>query len=125
MEVGVSKIDEQHKELIARINAVTKMGTQSASKEETKKTIDMLSTYVIKHFTDEEQLHKQANYPKAQAHKEQHKAYLVEIKKMKDEFARNGPSPKFTLTMNNSVINWIVRHIKSSDADFGKFYNQR
>jgi len=123
MEVGVAKIDTQHKELVDRINALTKMGTQSVNSDETKKTLDMLGSYVVKHFSDEEALQKQVNYPEYEAHKQLHKNFIGELDKLKKEFDQNGYSAKFTLEISNTVIKWIVSHIKGSDVKFGKFYN--
>ena len=122
METGIAKVDEQHRVLVDRINAVVSMGAQSMSKEETQKTLDLLSAYVIKHFGDEEALQQQSKYPKYQEHSKQHKIYIGEINKLKQEFAQNGSSAKFTLDLSKSIIDWIVRHIKSSDVEFGKFY---
>ena len=122
METGVAKIDSQHKELVDRINAITAMGTKSISDEETKKTLDLLGTYIVKHFNDEEALQKQSNYPKYEQHCQQHKLYIGEFEKLKKEFAQNGHSAKYTLELSNSIINWIVRHIKSADVEFGKYY---
>ncbi|MDR2531372.1 MAG: bacteriohemerythrin [Oscillospiraceae bacterium] len=124
METGVKKIDEQHMELVDRINAVTSMGLKSISKEETQKTIDLLGDYIVKHFRDEEELQKQCNYPQFQTHQNLHKQYIAEFQKLKTEFAANGPSPKFTLTLSNSIVGWIVKHIKSADSQFGKYYKE-
>ncbi len=52
----------------------------------------------------------------------QHQLYINEIGKLKKEFAANGISPKFTLDLSNSIVNWIVRHIKTVDTEFGKYY---
>lgn len=123
MEVGVPKIDVQHKELIDRLNAVTAMGTKSVSREETQKTLDFLGDYIIKHFGDEEALQKQSGYPKYEWHRGQHQLYVTEFQKLKREFQANGISAKFTLDLNNSIINWIVRHIKTVDVELGKYYN--
>ncbi len=123
MEVGVPKIDAQHKELINRLNAVTAMGAKSVSKEETQKTLDLLGEYIVKHFGDEEALQRQSGYPKYEWHKGQHQIYIAEFQKLKREFAANGVSAKFTLELNSSIINWIVRHIKNVDAEFGKYYS--
>jgi hemerythrin len=120
MEVGVPKIDEQHKVLIDRLNAVTYMGIKSLSIEETQKTLDLLSEYVVKHFGDEEALQKQSGYPKYEWHKGQHQLYIDELKKMKRELTANGISVKFTMDLNNSIIDWIVKHIKKVDVEFGK-----
>jgi hemerythrin len=121
MEVGVSKIDTQHKELIDRLNAVRLMGAKSVSIEETQKTLDFLGDYIVKHFGDEEILQKQSGYPKYEWHKGQHKFYIDEFRKLKKEFAASGVSAKFTLDLNNSIVNWIVRHIKTVDVALGKY----
>ncbi len=125
MHVGVPKIDAQHQELIDRINSVTSMGAKSVSREETQRTLDLLGEYIVKHFGDEEALQKLSGYPKYEWHRGQHQIYIGEFQKLKREFAANGISAKFTLDLNNSIINWIVRHIKSVDTDFGKFYRAR
>ncbi len=125
MEVGVPKIDEQHKELVNRLNAVTTMGTTSASKEETQKTLNLLGDYIVKHFSDEEALQRQSGYPKYEWHKGQHQHYVDEFKKLKKEFDTNGASVKFSLDLNNSIITWIVKHIKSVDVEFGKHYRTK
>ena len=125
MEIGVPKIDEQHKELVNRLNAVTAMGASSVSNAETQKTLDLLGEYVVKHFNDEEALQKQSGYPKYDWHNGQHKLFVGELQKLEKEFAANGHSAKFTLDMNNSIINWIVRHIKSADVEFGKYYREK
>ncbi|MCL2254232.1 MAG: bacteriohemerythrin [Lachnospiraceae bacterium] len=123
MEVGVEKIDKQHKELIDRLNTLVEMGVHSVSHEETAKTLNLLTDYVKKHFSDEEFLQKQAKYPKYEWHKGQHQLYIDEFDKLKKEFELNGSSAKFTLELNKSIINWIVKHIKSADVELGKYLN--
>jgi len=125
METGVGMIDSQHRELIDRINAVVSMGVKSFSAEETQKTIDLLGGYITKHFGDEEKLQAQSGYPKSEWHKEQHQAYINGFEKLKKEFEGNGYSAKFTIGLNDSIIKWIVQHIKSADVEFGKFYNAK
>jgi hemerythrin len=122
METGIAKIDEQHRELITRLNAAITMGSKAISKEETQKTLDFLEKYVIKHFGEEEVLQMGSRYPKYDWHKGQHKAYVAEIKKMEKEFAEHGPSAKFTVALNTSLVNWLVRHIKIDDAEFARHY---
>jgi len=121
MEVGVLEIDTQHKELVDRLNALMSMGHDAASKEETQKTIDLLEEYIVKHFADEEELQRKNKYPEYESHKKMHELYIGEFQKLKKEFADNGHSLKFTMDLNNSLINWIVKHIKSADVELGKF----
>ena len=124
MATGVAKIDEQHRELVKRLNDVLAMGTKSFSKEETKKTIDFLGEYIIKHFNDEEALQRQCDYSKYEWHKGQHQKYINDFKKLKKEFSENGPSAKFTVSLNASLVEWIVNHIKAVDVEFGKHYRE-
>ena len=124
MEVGVSRIDEQHRELIDRINTVSAMGMKSVSKEEIQKTLDLLGAYILQHFRDEEELQRRSGFPNYDWHKGQHQVYIDEFEKLKKEFALNGPSAKFLLDLNKSIISWIVKHIKHADAEFGKYYKE-
>lgn len=121
MMTGVAKIDEQHKELVNRINAVVAMGSKSVSAEETSKTISFLGEYVIKHFNDEESLQRQYKYPQYESHKRQHQLFINDFKKLKEEFAANGPSATFSVHLNSSVVTWIIKHIKQLDVEFGKY----
>lgn len=69
MEVGVVEIDAQHMELVNRLNALTSMGHDAVSREETHKTLVMLEDYIIKHFSDEEEIQRKNNYPEYESHK--------------------------------------------------------
>ena len=122
MEVGVKLIDDQHKELISRINAFVDLGVKSYTKEETRKMLDSLGSYIRKHFTDEQKIHLDTKYPEATWHKEQHALYIKEFEALSEEYNKNGVSTAFTLKLTNSIIGWIVKHIKSADVTFGKYH---
>ena len=122
---NVEFIDNQHKELFKRINDVVALGVKSISKEETEKTLNFLSSYIVKHFNDEEALQRQVGYPKNEWHRSQHQFYISECNKLKAEYSANGPSAQFTLLLNKSIIEWIVKHIKNVDVDLGRHINER
>ena len=125
LEINVPQIDQQHRELFSRINRVIALGAKSVSKEETDKTLKLLSDYVVMHFRDEEALQRQSNFPKMEWHKEQHRLYIENLNKIKQEYEKNGPSVQFTLQLNKSIIDWIVKHIRSADTELGKFLNSQ
>ena len=125
MEVGVLEIDTQHLELVNRLNSLMSMGHDAVSMEETQKTLDLLEEYIVKHFADEEELQRKNKYPEYEAHKKLHKLFIGEFEKLKREFATSGHSLKFTMDLNNSLINWIVKHIKSADVELGKFLKNK
>ena len=125
METGVEKIDTQHRELISRINGVLAAGEKSASKEETKKTVDYLGEYIVKHFSDEQEIHRKSKYPKAEEHKGKHNLFINDFTKLENEFVANGNSMEFTMKLNSSLITWIVKHIKGDDVEFGRYYKEQ
>jgi len=122
LETGVEKIDSQHRELINRINSVLASNEKSASEAEIEKTLDYLGEYVVKHFSDEEELQIKSKYPKYAEHKQKHTFFIDEFKKLKAEFEGKCDSMDFTMKLNSSLINWIVKHIKGDDVELGKFY---
>ena len=122
METGVEKIDTQHRELICRINSLLAVEDEPASEEKTQKTIDYLGEYVVKHFSDEEELQVKSNYPRYAEHKQKHTLFIDEFSQLKNEFAGKSHSMEFAMKLNSSLITWIVKHIKGDDVEFGKYY---
>jgi hemerythrin len=122
METGVEKIDTQHRELISRINKLLEVGGSSASHEEIEKTIDYLGDYVVKHFSDEEELHIKSKYPRQPEHKKLHTSFIDDFAKLKAEYEKNGNSMEFTMKLNNILVTWIIKHIKGEDVEYGKYY---
>lgn len=124
METGIPKIDEQHRELYERINAVLQAGVSAVTKAETERTLSFLNDYVIRHFNDEENLQRESGYPDAEPHKALHKSFVATIDRLRQDFALNGPSAKFTLAVNQSVIDWLVKHIQNVDMAFARYYKK-
>ena len=124
METGVAKVDEQHRELINKINELITMGYQAFSKEETEKMIDLLGEYVVQHFADEEELQVQCDYPKYERHKKQHQDFVDDFLERKKEFHEKGTSSKFTLDLIVAVSNWIIKHIQGADVEFSRYYKK-
>jgi len=125
LETKVPKIDMQHKELFKRINDVIALGAKSASKEETDKTFMLLEEYIETHFRDEEELQRSVGYEKHEWHKDQHRLFKDTYMALKDEYYKKGPGAAFTLQLNKSIIEWIVKHIKHVDVELGKIINER
>lgn len=120
MELGIPKVDNQHRELISRINKVA--NSKAHTKEEAEETLDMLGEYIVKHFGDEEEMQRQSNYPKYQLHRHQHEIFVTNFHRLRSEFILNGNTVKFHLALSKTIIDWIVNHIVKDDVEFGKYY---
>jgi hemerythrin len=122
MEVGVGNIDGQHRELVDGLNTLVAASIKSDSQEEMQNILNYLEKHLVSHFSHEESMLKQSGDPKYEWHRNQHQYYMDEFNKLKNEFAENGCSDQFLANLNKSIINWIVMHIKTADAEFGKHY---
>ncbi|MCL2557667.1 MAG: hemerythrin family protein [Treponema sp.] len=125
LETKVPHIDEQHRELFSRINAAVELGSTAAEKAETDKTFKLLGDYIDRHFSDEEALQRKSGYPKCDWHREQHQLYVRAFQELKAEYDQNGPSLEFTLRLNKSIIDWIVKHIRYVDKELGKYIRDK
>jgi hemerythrin len=117
---GVDEIDEQHEEMIRRINALTALRDESISDEDAEKLLSFLGEYITTHFEDEEELQLRTEYPNYEWHKEMHQWYVAEYYRMKEEYMFNGPTPEFTQLLEKSMMSWFVRHISNVDKLLGK-----
>lgn len=118
LATGIPAIDEQHKELFRQIDVLVDTKNEGRIEE----TLGFLEKYIVKHFGDEQRMHRQANYPKAAAHKGYHDAYVISFKKLKDKYVKEGPSVTNTIAVNKNVIGWLREHILIHDKEFAAFY---
>lgn len=117
---NIDLIDRQHIILFERINEVIAMGDRAVEKRETEATLHLLLAYAEKHFSDEEELMERSDYKYVNWHKEMHRWYYAEIKKMIHEYDQTGPSEVYRQLLEKSIINWIVKHIMNVDMSFAK-----
>ena len=125
LTVGVELIDTQHKELFKRITDLL----DSIKKKECKYTIDdttkFLEEYVVFHFTDEENVMREAGYPELEAHMKLHAQFIDDFNELKDKLKHEISSYTRSVYTNQIVVDWILQHIKTVDMKFGGFMESR
>ena len=84
---GNEMIDSHHKELIDRINKLLDSCDQSNEKTAAIKMMDYLAEYTDFHFSAEEALQKEIEYPGFEKHKAQHEAFKNTIKELEEMLA--------------------------------------
>lgn len=123
--IGISKIDDQHKELFQCINNLLTTMREGKGRAEVVKTLDFLEEYVIKHFNEEEELQKINDYPKYKIQHEQHEEFKNELIDLRKTFETTGVSALFVINMQQKMSKWWMNHIRDLDMDFGKFLNEK
>lgn len=99
--IGIESVDSQYKELFNRINLLLFAVENGKGKDEVIETLNLLEEYVIKHFTDEEEIQKNNNYPKYSIQHKQHDEFKEELKELRKVFETTGVSALLAIRTYN------------------------
>ena len=125
LTVGVEKIDEQHRELFRRFDALIEACKERRGRQEVGDLLGFLSDYVISHFGEEEGLMVSRGYPDFESHLAQHKLFMRKLDALREELLREGPSTGVVIKTNQTVLAWLIEHIKRIDTRFGSFLKDK
>jgi hemerythrin-like metal-binding protein len=126
LSVGIEEIDEQHKELISRINDLVDSVRQHVCKYKIGDVIKFLEEYIFVHFGDEEGLMKKYGYPDYPGHRAQHEYFIREFAELKKELEKLEGGKKrgsydLSVETNRIVVDWILDHIAKVDKRLGAY----
>ncbi len=125
LSTGVEMIDNQHKEIITRINVVFYESEGDVSDEEIDGLVRFVGGYVIDHFNAEEEYMIKYKYHDYDHHKSQHMQFLKNFAILK-RFLEKEKSPSLILqAINNQAVDWLISHIKKEDMKMAEFLRAR
>lgn len=115
--LGIAQIDEHHWHLIAMLNdAFGRLGVRD--RIGTEKAIEELVDYAANHFSAEERLMSEHNYPHANLHRQQHAYFIKQI----SIYRRELTAGRKTLSLDLIVFlkDWLLDHISKSDRAYAE-----
>jgi hemerythrin-like metal-binding protein len=125
LSVNHPTIDEQHKELFNNFNKLLNY-IGDAQEDGELEILDFLETYIVTHFTEEETIMKQVNYPDYAVQKVQHTKFIKTFKQFKREYEQYKEGRLYlALHIQRKLINWLVHHVCQSDHKLGRFLNSK
>jgi hemerythrin len=128
LSVGVARLDEQHRELMARADALRRLLAEDDLVEEEAgrrggpAALDLLRylvEYVEEHFDEEERLMDEVAFPAREAHLDEHCRFEATLRRLVATFARTGAGPSLSAEVEREVCAWIRAHILSTDQALG------
>ena len=122
LRTGNAMIDEQHRELIEKINQLVQSCEQGREKVKAIKMLHYLADYTDFHFQEEENLQERAGYPGLDEHRQKHEEFrkaVGELFEMLEEEA--GPSDRFVEAVHRNVTEWLYGHIKGYDVSVASY----
>ena len=125
LSVGVKQIDDQHKELISRMNGFFDVMRSGNKEQEILKMLDFLADYVVTHFRDEEQLQLSSGYPKYEEHRQLHKEFIADVTKMRADLEKGGFTVATGSLISSTLIAWLTLHIRKADKEVGMYIRSK
>lgn len=122
LRTGNELIDTQHQELIARVNKLTEECKPGTEKTVAAQILGFLMDYTNEHFSDEEKLQEEHNYPLLNAHKEQHACFVKAVNELEEMLIEEeGPSEAFVAAVKKNVVDWLLNHIMVWDKQVAQY----
>jgi len=119
--VGDERIDSQHKALINNVNDLLMACREGVGLGKLPETLNFLEGYVLEHFRDEEEYQRSLGYPGYDAHRAEHAMFIKDLRELKSELEKKGPSLALAIKTSSVVIGWLRDHFQGSDRELGRF----
>ncbi len=113
LNVGVDKMNDQHKQIIHLINVVAE---DVENNHNPLGSFDKLANYVVRHFEEEEQYMESQNYSSLSSHKIIHKQLLARVGQFRDAMVAGDLN---TDDLFAFLRMWLKSHIKGIDQRYG------
>lgn len=125
LETNNQLIDTQHKEIFNRVNNLIRAINIGKGKEETRKVLSFLSSYVVYHFDAEEKYMRLNDYASLDIHILEHKNFIYELNNIRSEFETTEDTSKITEILVNKLSDWLINHISKSDKVFASYLKSK
>ena len=111
---GIDEVDAQHKHLFFLVKCL--------KVETMEKTLDELADYVFSHFSTEQKLMDESEYPDRDRHRQIHDQFVSTVAEC---IANDEPWNEDRLHDLRKFLNkWLIGHIMTDDQQFGRWYKQ-
>ena len=125
-ETGMKKIDQQHKEIHARLNQLINILNHNCSIERISDFVECLEEYTMSHFRMEEEYMIETKYPGYVSHSNLHTALFDSFFEIKDKINETQDEEDFIDIdfIFNSIKTYtksLISHIDKEDKIMAKF----
>ena len=122
MSIGISEIDDQHRELFKRANHILSAIGSGKNCEEVARLTAFYQNYLSVHYQTEEKYMIRYSDPQYTEHKTQHTLYLTEFSRVKEHLMNLDSDASISL-VQKTIVDWLANHIEQFDKPMGRFIN--
>jgi hemerythrin-like metal-binding protein len=117
LALTILPMDEEHKILIGLMNTLEERWTAKADFQDLNDCMKRLTTFTIKHFSDEEEYMKTVGFPELSQHKALHSQMLSQLGSFATQF-------EATKTLDDKFFHflqmWLKGHIRGIDMKYSQ-----
>lgn len=117
--VGIESIDNDHKKLIHLINNLQTAIDYKTDRQFERQTLDEVVDYTVYHFTREEGLMENNDYPDFVPHKAKHEEMIDKVNKLVEAYENNESGAIESLLVY--LKSWLIKHINGTDQEYSEF----
>ncbi len=121
LATGHPTIDEQHRELFARADALIDAMLQGRAADEMAELVVFLGDYCRSHFAMEEQLMAGCRYPAALQHGLAHRQFERSLQEIERGLSERGATAQIVLQTKDLIRGWLVTHIGAVDTKLAAY----
>jgi hemerythrin len=119
----IKEMDEHHRALFQTANKLYEEIHSGRNQSVMEDTLNFLIRYTEEHFTQEEKLMEDYDFPEYEVHIKHHVRLIQEVQELKSKYAAG------EIRMDMSVVNflkdWIINHILTEDRKYGPYLNDK
>lgn len=123
LETGNAIIDNEHSELFNAVNNIVDACSKGEGRKIMAPAIQFLLSYVELHFSHEEQLQKDSNYPDMKNHQLFHENYKKTLKEIASQIPADNPTITDLVKLNGHIA-VLINHIRVEDKKLGTYLKQ-
>ncbi len=120
---NIKKMDDDHRALFESANKLYEEILSGRNQSVLEDTLKFLIRYTEEHFSQEEKLMEDYDFPEYEAHIKQHVRLIEEVQELQSKYAA-GEIP-MDMSIVNLLKDWIINHILTEDRKYGPHLNQK
>lgn len=129
-ETGVDILDAQHRRYVELLNDYLVKASDSTMAPDDKviqlvEALNVLRQSSEKHFSIEESIMNNAEFPDIEPHQEEHAYFIRHLQELSDNLETNGFSPELSQQVNYYIVEWFIQHILLLDMQLIDFLKIR
>ena len=118
---GIKLIDSQHREFFALVNRILDSSVKSDDEQLIIKSFAFIKYYIGEHFSLEEAVMLEYEYPCYAVHRNSHVCFREEFERLESFLKSKVYQQDIVMKLNYLVVNWFMNHIKTDDKKLCTF----